>query len=283
MARLGGDDAVEYVRRTGLFSGGGWITVAAVFIGLIVLFNCTTRVETGNVGVLTLFGQVDTRDTLSEGLHLINPLKAVHQMSVQTQTKKEVADVPSTEGLTIHLETSLIFHLDRGHAAAVYQGIGMGYVETIIEPTLRSNIRDVTAKHNASALYTGGREEVAQKIEEELRRTLTPQGIVIESVQLRDIQLPAMLKASIEAKQQAEQDALRMSFILQKEKQEAERKRIEAQGISDFQRIVAQGISPQLLEWKGIEATEKLATSSNAKIVIIGNPKNGLPLVLEPH
>jgi len=283
MARLGGDDAVEYVRRTGLFSGGGWITAAAVLIGLIVLFNCTTRVETGNVGVLTLFGQVDTRDTLSEGLHLINPLKAVHQMSVQTQTKKEVADVPSTEGLTIHLETSLIFHLDRGHAAAVYQGIGMGYVETIIEPTLRSNIRDVTAKHNASALYTGGREEVAQKIEEELRRTLTPQGIVIESVQLRDIQLPAMLKASIEAKQQAEQDALRMSFILQKEKQEAERKRIEAQGISDFQRIVAQGISPQLLEWKGIEATEKLATSSNAKIVIIGNPKNGLPLVLEPH
>ena len=118
---------------------------------------------------------------------------------------------------------------------------------------------------------------------EELRRTLTPQGIVIESVQLRDIQLPAMLKASIEAKQQAEQDALRMSFILQKEKQEAERKRIEAQGISDFQRIVAQGISPQLLEWKGIEATEKLATSANSKVVVVGNPKNGLPLILGPQ
>jgi prohibitin 1 len=94
--------------------------------------------------------------------------------------------------------------------------------------------------------------------------------------------LPAMLKTSIEAKQQAEQDALRMSFVLQKEKQEAERKRIEAQGIRDFQQVVTQGISQQLLEWKGIEATERLATSTNAKVVIIGNPHNGLPLILEP-
>jgi prohibitin 1 len=102
-------------------------------------------------------------------------------------------------------------------------------------------------------------------------------------VLLRDIQLPAMLRSSIEAKQQAEQDALRMSFVLQKEKQEAERKRIEGQGIADFQRIVAQGISPQLLEWKGIEATEKLALGANAKVVIIGNSKTGLPLILGPQ
>jgi prohibitin 1 len=107
--------------------------------------------------------------------------------------------------------------------------------------------------------------------------------VIVENVLLRDVQLPAMLKGSIEAKQQAEQDALRMSFILQKEKQEAERKRIEAQGIADFQKIVAQGISPQLLEWKGIEATKKLATSANAKIVVVGNAKNGLPLILGPQ
>ena len=98
-----------------------------------------------------------------------------------------------------------------------------------------------------------------------------------------NVQLPTMLKSSIEAKQQAEQDALRMNFILQKEKQEAERKRIEAQGIADFQKIVAQGISPQLLEWKGIEATEKLATSSNSKVVVVGNTKNGLPVILGPQ
>ncbi len=283
MVKFGGDDPVEYVRRTGLFSGGSWIAVAVILLGLIVLFNCATQIDTGHVGVLTLFSKVDIQDTLPEGLHFINPLKAVHKMSVQTQSRKEVADVPTTEGLMVHLETTLVFHLDRGHAAAVYQGIGTGYVETIVEPNLRSAIREVTATHNASALYTGAREEVGQKIEEELRRTLTPQGIIIESVLLRDVQLPAMLRQSIEAKQQAEQDALRMSFVLQKEKQEAERKRIEAQGISDFQHIVAQGISGPLLEWKGIEATEKLAASSNAKIVIIGNTKNGLPLVFEPH
>jgi prohibitin 1 len=104
--------------------------------------------------------------------------------------------------------------------------------------------------------------------------------VVVESILLRDIQLPNTLRASIELKQQAEQEALAMSFRLQKEKQEAERKRIEAQGISDFQRIVAQGISAQLLEWKGIEATENLAKSPNAKIVVIGSGKNGLPLIL---
>src|SRR5207245_8827707 len=121
-----------------------------------------------------------------------------------------------------------------------------------------------------------------RKIQDELGRVLGPRGIVVENILLRDIQLPAMRKSSIEAKQQAEQDALRMTFVLQKEKQEAERKRIEAQGIADFQRIVAQGISPQLLEWKGIEATEKLASSTNSKVIMIGSPRTGLPIIFEP-
>ncbi len=115
---------------------------------------------------------------------------------------------------------------------------------------------------------------------DDLVRQLIVRGIVVENVLLRDVQLPAMLRSSIEAKQQAEQDALRMNFVLQKERQEAERKRIEAQGIADFQRIVAQGISPQLLTWKGIEATEKLATSPNSKVVVIGSGKSGLPIIL---
>jgi regulator of protease activity HflC (stomatin/prohibitin superfamily) len=121
---------------------------------------------------------------------------------------------------------------------------------------------------------------VAKQIDEQLKRELLPRGVIIEAILLRDIQLPQSLKASIETKQQAEQESLAMSFRLQKEKQEAERKRIEAAGIRDFQQIVAQGISPQLLEWKGIEATEKLADSKNTKIVVIGNSKNGLPLIL---
>jgi regulator of protease activity HflC (stomatin/prohibitin superfamily) len=254
---------------------------AIAILIVLLLFWSTTSIPTGNVGVLTLFGRV-TGETLSEGIHLINPLKSVQKLSVQTQSVKESANVPSNEGLILALDTSLLFRLDKSKAAYVFQTVGDNYAEKIVEPTLRAAIRASTSAHSANALYTNARELVQQQIQDELTAQLAPRGVIVENVLLRDVQLPAMLKGSIEAKQQAEQDALRMSFILQKEKQEAERKRIEAQGIADFQKIVAQGISPQLLEWKGIEATEKLATSSNAKIVIVGNPKNGLPLVLEP-
>ncbi len=257
------------------------LRIGLAILILILLFSSTTSIPTGNVGVLTLFGRV-TGETLPEGIHVVNPLKSVQKLSVQTQSVKESANVPSNEGLILALDTSLLFRLDKNKAAFVYQTVGDNYAEKIVEPTLRAAIRASTSAHTANALYTNARELVQQQIQDELTAQLAPRGVIVENVLLRDVQLPAMLKGSIEAKQQAEQDALRMSFILQKEKQEAERKRIEAQGIADFQRIVAQGISTQLLEWKGIEATEKLAASANAKVVIIGNPKNGLPLVLEP-
>jgi prohibitin 1 len=121
---------------------------------------------------------------------------------------------------------------------------------------------------------------VAQRIQEELRKGLAPRGIVVENVLLRDIQLPETLAAAIEAKQKAEQASLQMEYVLTKEKQEADRKRIEAQGIADFQRIVTAGISEPLLQWKGIEATEKLAESANTKVVVIGGAKTGLPVIL---
>jgi len=258
-----------------------FLRLAAAILVLILLYASVTSIPTGNVGVLTLFGRV-TGDVLGEGIHLINPLKSVQKLSVQTQSVKETANTPSNEGLILDLDTSLLFRLDRAKAAQVFQTVGENYAEKIVEPTLRAAIRSATSSHTANALYTNARELVQQQIQDELTTQLAARGVIVEAVLLRDVRLPAMLKNSIEAKQQAEQDALRMSFILQKEKQEAERKRIEAQGIADFQKIVAQGISPQLLEWKGIEATEKLATSVNAKVIVIGNPKNGLPLVLEP-
>lgn len=259
-----------------------FLRIVGIILVLIVLYASTTSIPTGNVGVLTLFGRV-TGDVLDEGIHLINPLKAVQKLSIQTQSIKESANTPSNEGLMLALDTSLLFRLDRTKAAQVYQTVGTNYADKIVEPTLRAAIRAATSAHSANALYTNARELVQQQIQEELTTQLAQRGVIVEAVLLRDVQLPPMRRGSIEAKQQAEQDALRMSFILQKEKQEAERKRIEAQGIADFQRIVAQGISSQLLEWKGIEATEKLAASANSKVVIIGNPKNGLPLVLEPR
>ena len=266
------------------FSGFGYriLKIVGVILLVILFFASVVSVPTGHVGVLTLFGRV-TGETLGEGIHMINPMKSVQKLSIQTQAVKESASVPSNEGLILALDTSLLFHLDRTKAAEVYQKVGANYAEKIIEPTMRAAIRASTSAHTANALYTNARELVQQQIQDELTAQLAPRGVIIENVLLRDVQLPAMLKGSIEAKQQAEQDALRMSFILQKEKQEAERKRIEAQGIADFQKIVAQGISPQLLEWKGIEATEKLATSGNSKVVVVGNAKNGLPLILGPQ
>jgi len=248
-------------------------------IAVILLFSCVTKVSTGHVGVLTLFGRV-TPEVLPEGIHLINPLKTNNEMSIQTQTIKESASVPSSEGLVMNLDTSLIYHLDPTRAADVYQKIGSNYETVVVEPTLRAAIREATASHTANALYTGEREMVAKQISDQLTTELNKRGLLVENVLLRDIQLPQTLKASIEAKQQAEQEALAMNFRLQKEKQEAERKRIEAAGVRDFQQIVAQGISPALLQWKGIEATEILAKSSNSKVVVIGNQKNGLPLIL---
>jgi regulator of protease activity HflC (stomatin/prohibitin superfamily) len=251
----------------------------AAFLLVILLFSSVTRVETGHVGVLTLFGRV-TGEVLPEGMHLINPLKSNNELSIQTQEIKESASVPSSEGLVMNLDTSLIYHLNPDKAAEVFQKIGMDYERRVIEPTLRAAIRESTASHSANALYTGEREMVAKQIHDQLMGQMNQRGILVENVLLRDIQLPQTLKASIESKQQAEQEALAMNFRLQKEKQEAERKRIEAAGIRDFQQIVAQGISTQLLEWKGIEATESLAKSPNSKVVVIGNSKNGLPLIL---
>jgi prohibitin 1 len=263
--------------------GGGMVRAIALGIIalalIIVLFNSITRVGTGHVGVLTLFGRV-TGETLAEGMHVINPLKTNNELSVQTQSVKESASVPSSEGLMMSLDTSLIYHLNPDRAADVFQKTGSDYEDKLVEPMLRAAIREATASHTANALYTGEREMVAKQILDQLTTQLNQRGITVENVLLRDIQLPATLKASIEAKQQAEQEALAMNFRLQKETQEAQRKRIEAQGVRDFQQIVAQGISAQLLEWKGIEATELLAKSANTKVVVIGNSKNGLPLIL---
>lgn len=253
--------------------------IAGVIVLIIILWASVAYVPAGHVGVLTFFGRV-TGDVLPEGTHIVNPFKVNNVMSARTQEIKESASVPSNEGLIVTMDTSLLFHLNPGNAAELYRTVGPRYIDVVVEPNLRSAIRESTASHSANALYSGERERVAQEIIVALNRELGKRGIVVENVLLRDIQLPPALKQSIEAKQQAEQESLAMSFRLQKEKQEADRKRIEAGGIRDFQQIVAQGISPQLLEWKGIEATETLAKSPNTKVVVIGNPKNGLPLIL---
>jgi regulator of protease activity HflC (stomatin/prohibitin superfamily) len=248
--------------------------------GLFALGQCFTVIPAGHVGVVDLFGVVSD-NTLKSGINFVNPLARIIKFSVKTQEIKEDMDVPSKEGLTVGLEISVLFHLNPDKASLVYKTIGENYAQIILIPNFRSVCRGVTASYEAKALYTSEREQLAQIIKDELQKNVGPRGITIESTPLRKVVLPEGLSKAIEAKLQAEQESQRMQFILQKEEQEAQRKRIEAKGIADFQDIVTRGISEPLLRWKGIEATEKLASSQNSKIVIIGAGKDGLPIILD--
>jgi len=267
------------VMRTGSLGGQSALMLGALVLVALLLFMSLKYVPAGHVGVLVFFGRV-TDTTLSAGTHLANPLARNITFSVRTQELTERAQVLSNEGLSVTLDTTLLFRLDSSKANEVYKTIGVDYVDIVVKANLRSTIRSVTSAYDADALYGVKRELIGKQVAEELIAILSGRGIIVERVLLREVKLPATVTQAIEAKQQADQEAQRMEFVLQREKQEAERKRIEAVGIRDFQRIVAQGISPQLLTWKGIEATEALASSQNAKVVIIGSGDKGLPIIL---
>ena len=246
---------------------------------VIALAQCFTVIPAGHTGVIDFLGYVSD-NTLKPGVNMVNPMANVEKMSIKTQELKELMSVPSKEGLSVDLEISLLFKLDSEKANEIYKTVGPNYAEIILTPQFRSVVRGVTARYEAKALYTASREKLAGEILAELENLVGPRGIIVEQAPLRQIQLPERLTKSIEEKLQAEQESQRMEFILTREKQEADRKRIEAKGIADFQEIVSKGISEQLLKWKGIEATEKLAGSQNTKVVIIGSGKDGLPLIL---
>jgi len=252
-----------------------WLLVIPVILVAIV-FSMVKIVPPGHVGVLILFGKV--HGSITEGLHLVNPLVTMDLMNIRTQEIFEHAEAPSKEGLNVELEVSCLYHLNPQEAVKVFRQIGLNYQEIVVKPQFRSAIRGVTVRHDAKDLYTSSREMIANEIYEDLDADMEKRGIDVEKILLRRIQLPASVVEAINSKLAAEQEAQRMRFVLAKEEQEAERKRIEAQGIQNFQRIVSQGISDQLLRWKGIEATSNLAESSNAKVVIIGG-RDGLPLI----
>jgi regulator of protease activity HflC (stomatin/prohibitin superfamily) len=253
--------------------------IALILFVVLVVGAPITVVPAGHVGVKDFFGSVSS-SALPPGVHLIMPFTRVHKMSIQTMELKETAEVPSKEGLMMDLEGSVLYRLDPLKAADVYKTVGINYAEVILVPQVRSAIREITASYDAKALYSSEREQIARETFDLTQKMMGGRGVIVESVLLRKIGLPAIVANAIQEKLKREQESEQMKFVLAKEQQEAERKRIEAQGIADFQKIVAQGISAQLLEWKGIEATEKLAMSPNAKVVVVGNPKSGLPIIL---
>jgi regulator of protease activity HflC (stomatin/prohibitin superfamily) len=260
-------------------SESNFALIGILVAAFIAILQCWTIISAGHVGVIDFFGNVSD-NTLYPGVNFVNPMANVIKFDARTQEIREVMNVPSKEGLSVELEISLLYSLSFANANKIYKTVGEDYVEKILIPQFRSVVRGVTASYDAKALYTEEREILSKRIETDLSKLVEPRGITLEAAPLRQITLPPGLTGSIEEKLKAEQESQRMQFILQRETQEAERKRIEAQGIADFQRIVSQGINDQLLKWKGIEATEKLANSNNSKVVIIGSGKDGLPIIL---
>jgi len=252
-------------------------SILSLMATLLVL-GSVRAVPAGHVAVVDLFGSVSPQ-ALPAGLHFVNPLARTVPMSVMTLENKEVVEAPTREGLTVGVEISVLFHLDEARASAVYREVGPRWIEVLLVPQFRSVVRGVSASYDAKTLYTSGREEVADRIAGELAPLLLGRGVIIEATPLRKLTLPAGLQASIEQKLQAEQESQRMQFVLSREKQEADRKRIEADGIAAAQRIIGQGLTEHLLRFRGIEATLKLAESPNAKVVVVGG-KDGLPLIL---
>jgi len=282
----------------------GLVAAGLSVVALVVaVFSAITMVPAGHVGIPIVFGRVRDRN-LTEGLHFVNPFAQVVSMTVRTETYTMSAArdegaikgddsiaALSSDGLMMPLDITLAYRLVATDAPWLYRSIGPDYVDKVIRPVSRTAVREAIAGFTAQEAYSSRRQELAVNIDQLLTTRLREllmqhedflnrRGFIIEQVMIRNVQLPARVKNAIEEKLEAEQQALRMRFVLEKEKQEAQRKAIEAQGISDFQSIVSRGISEQLLAWKGIEATEQLAHSSNSKIVIIGNPKNGMPLII---
>jgi len=251
---------------------------ACIFL-VFLTFTSLRSVPAAHVAVAVTFGALAS-DMLEPGLHLINPFAEIVPFSTKTSLFEQTNHVPTKEGLTVDLDVAILFHIDKPRVRDIYLNIGVNFVNVLIQPELSSAVRGLTSEADAKALYTSGRSEMQKRLKAELVSVLQPRGIVLEDVLLKAVTLPAQLTHSIELKAQAEQDSARMEFILTKERQEASRKSIEAQGIADFQRIVSEGISPALLQWKGIEATEKLAESPNSKVVIMGNSKESLPVIL---
>jgi prohibitin 1 len=251
--------------------------LAILVIAATVAISTAKIVPPGNVGVLVLLGRV--YGTIPEGVHLVNPLAAMELMSVRTKEVFEHAEAPSKEGLNVALEVSCLYHLKASEAANVYREVGPNYEAVVVNPQFRAAIRGITVNHEAKDLYTSSRELISNEIFRDLEGNLGKRGIVVETILLRKVDLPKLVVEAINAKLAADQQAQQMRFVLDKERQEAERKRIEAQGIQDFQRIISQGLSEQLLRWKGIETTRALAESQNSKLVIVGG-KDGLPLIL---
>ncbi len=267
-------------------------TVGFVVALLGFLTSCIVQIDAGQVGVQKLFGKVQNRILLS-GLNFVNPLVDVIKMDIKTlnYTMSGVHDegekagddairVLTADGLEVTIDLSVLYRVVPSEAPRLLAQTGDDFENKIVRPLTRTRIRDNAVYYDAIALYSTKRDEFQQRIFKNIEEDFKKRGLLLENLLVRNITLPASVKATIEQKINAEQDAQKMQFVLQKEKQEAERKRVEAQGIADYQRIISESLTDRQLQYESIKANLELSKSQNAKIIIMG--KGNTPVILNP-
>jgi regulator of protease activity HflC (stomatin/prohibitin superfamily) len=264
--------------------------------GLLLLLigvgtSCFIQIGAGEVGVKKLFGQVQN-DVLASGLHFINPLLDIEKMDIKTQnyTMSAVRDegpkqgddgirALTSDGLEVNIDLTVLYKVLPSSAPDILRETGADYTDKIVRPLTRTKIRDNAVYYEAVALYSTRRDEFQQRIFNSIESDFRKRGLVLEQLLVRNITLPQSVKEAIEQKINAEQEAQKMQFVLQKERQEAERKRVEAQGIADYQRIISESLTDRQLQYEQIKAMKELAASQNAKMIIMG--KGGGPIILD--
>jgi regulator of protease activity HflC (stomatin/prohibitin superfamily) len=268
------------------------LKIIGVLLIVLGFFSSTFKqIDAGKVGVKSLYGNVQP-DILESGLHVINPLLDVTEFDIQTQnytmsaTHSEGAQegddairVLSNDGLEVVIDLTVLYRVSSNDAPKILKQIGVNYSDKIVRPVTRTRIRDNAVYYDAVALYSTKRNEFQQRIFKSIEADFKSRGLILEQLLIRNINLPASVKTTIESKINAEQDAQKMTFVLQKEKQEAERKRVEAQGIADYQRIISTGLTDKQLQYETIKAQKELAASPNTKIIFM-NGKGSAPIIL---
>lgn len=250
-------------------------------MGLGILTACIKQIDAGEVGVQKLFGKVEDR-VLESGLNFVNPLVTVTDMNIQTQNYTmsgvhnegklagdDAIRILSTDGLELTIDLTVLYHVNKTEAPRIVREIGKDIEDVIVRPVTRTKIRDNAVYYTAIDLYSTKREEFQSRIFHDIDTIFKLRGLTLEQLLIRNIALPESVKEAIEKKINAEQDAQKMQYVLQKEKQEAERKRVEAQGIADYQRILSTGLSDKMLQYEQIKAQKELALSTNAKVIIM--------------
>ncbi|HWS60773.1 MAG TPA: prohibitin family protein [Flavobacterium sp.] len=264
--------------------------IGILVIVLGIFSSMFKQIDAGKVGVKSLYGSVQS-DVLESGLHLINPLLDVTDFDIQTQNYTmsaihsegaqegdDAIRVLSNDGLEVVIDLTVLYKVTPTDAPKIYKQIGVNYTDKIVRPVTRTRIRDNAVYYDAVALYSTKRNEFQQRIFKNIEQDFKTRGLILEQLLIRNINLPASVKTTIESKINAEQEAQKMTFVLQKEKQEAERKRVEAQGIADYQRIISMGLTDKQLQYEQIKAQKEIATSPNTKIIFMG--KGSAPVIL---